>query len=374
MITRIGLLLPRSTDYPAMGYDMLDGLRCRLTPGSDPEYQFYTENIGFGENNELSYSKAEKLFLQDKVDILIAYCNSANAEALYQLAGAFQKPLLILDAGMQLPQEKASPWCYHITLQGLHGCRIAGNMSGTGNRNVLMATSFYDGGYRGPWSYDRGLSEAGGAVCGNYVSGYRTAEFNIDQYISLLKNTEAASVAACFSSYLAELFFNALNEKNSEAIPVPFYCAPFMAEEQLLSKCNFPGGEFYTVVPWSSALENPQQTEFTNSIRQATNKAANIFHLLGWEAGIVTIALVECGIQSLKDFSYLSPRGKTTIHPETHYTYAPLYKGKIIGGQHGKCALQITETIPPDAGMHIKVMSDQPTSFMSGWKNNYLCI
>jgi branched-chain amino acid transport system substrate-binding protein len=357
-----------------MGYDMLDGLRCRLAPGNDPEYQFYTENIGFGENNELSYSKAEKLFLQDKVDILIAYCNSANAEALYQLAGAFQKPLLILDAGMQLPQEKASPWCYHISLQGLHGCRIAGNMSGTGNRNVLMATSFYDGGYRGPWSYDRGLSEAGGAICGNYVSGYKTAEFNIDQYISLLKNTEAASVAACFSSYLAELFFNALYEKNTEATPVPFYCAPFMAEEQLLSKCNFPGGEFYTVVPWSSALENPQQTEFTNSIRQATNKAANIFHLLGWEAGIVTMALAECGIPSLKDFSYLSPRGKTTIHPETHYTYAPLYKGKIIGGQHGKCALQITETIPPDAGMHIKVMSDQPTSFMSGWKNNYLCI
>ena len=100
MVTRIGLLLPRSTDYPAMGYDMLDGLQSRLAADRDREYQFCTENIGFGENNEFSYSKAEKLFLHDKIDLLIAYCNSANAEALYQLASAFQKPLLILDAGI----------------------------------------------------------------------------------------------------------------------------------------------------------------------------------------------------------------------------------------------------------------------------------
>ncbi len=374
MVTRIGLLLPRSTDYPAMGYNMLDGLRCRLAAAGDREYQFCIENIGYGENNELNYSKAEKLFLQDNIAILIAYCNSANAESLYHLAAAFQKPFLILDAGMQQPQEKASPYCYHISLQGLHGCRIAGNMCGAGNRNVLMATSFYDGGYRGPWSYDRGLSEAGGSICGNYVSSYLSAEFSIDQYLSLLKNTDAAAVAACFSSYLAELFFNALYEKNREATPVPFYCAPFMAEEQLLGKCNFPGGEFHTVVPWSSSLVNPQQSEFTNSIQQTTNTAANIFHLLGWEAGIVTMALAEYGIQSLENFSYLSPRGKTTIHSATHYTYSPLYKGKIIGDPNGKCALQITETLLPDADMHVKVMSDQPTSFMSGWKNNYLCI
>lgn len=374
MITRIGLLLPRSTDYPAMAYDMMDGLRCRLAIDSSREYQFCTENSGFGEDNALNYAKAEKLLLKDNADVLIAYSNSPNAESLYHIAAALKKPLLILDAGMQLPQAAASPYCYHISLQGLHGCRIAGNMSGRGNRNVLMATSFYDGGYRGPWSYDRGLSEAGGAICGNYVSGYLPAAFNIDPYINLLKNTEAGSVAACFSSYLAELFFKALLEKNSEATRLPFYCSPFMAEEQMLNKCDFPGGEFYTVVPWSSSLVNPQQEAFTNSILSAANKQANIFHLLGWEAGIVTMALLQHGIQSLDNFSWMGPRGKTTIHPATHYTYAPLYKGKIIGDNNGKCTLHITETIPPDADMHIKVMSDQPAAAISGWKNNYLCI
>lgn len=373
MVTRIGLLLPRSTDYPAMGYDMLNGLRSRLATDSGREYRFHTENIGFGENNALNYEKAEKLALTENADVLIAYCHSANAEALYHFAGALNKPLLILDAGMQLPQAPPSPYCYHITLQGLHACRIAGYMAGTNNRKVLIASSFYDGGYRGPWSYDRGLTEAGGSLCGNYVSGYKAAAFDIDPYIGLLRNTAADSVAACFSSYLAELFFKALNEEDGEATRLPFYCSPFMAEEQLLNTCDFPGGEFYTVVPWSSSLVNREQEEFTGGIRSAANKAANIFHLLGWEAGIVTMALLEHGIGSLKNFSYMSPRGQSTIHPATHYTYAPLYKGKIAGDGNGKCALHITETIPADAGMHLKVMNDRPASVVSGWNNNYFC-
>jgi branched-chain amino acid transport system substrate-binding protein len=236
----------------------------------------------------------------------------------------------------------------------------------------LMATSFYDGGYRGPWSYDRGLSEAGGSICGNYVSGYKEAEFTIDPYIGLLHQSGAASVAACFSSYLAELFFRALNEKDSKATPLPFYCSPFMAEEQVLSKCDFPGGEFHTVVPWASSLVNPQQKQLMQSIEK--NKAANVFHLLGWEAGLVVMQAIQNGIQSLKGYSYESPRGKVTIHPSTQYTYAPFYKGRIRADQNGKCVLDILETIMIDAEEHAVVVKDKPETEVSGWRNNYLCI
>ena len=373
MPARIGLLLPRSTDYPAMGFEILDGLRCRLKSGG-PECAFFTENTGFGEDQALTYSKAEKLLLQDNVDLLVVYSGSTNAESLYALAGAVQKPFIILDAGMQLPREKPSPWCFHISLQGSHACRIAGYMAGAGNRKVLMATSFYDGGYRGPYSYDRGLAEAGGSVCGNFISGYKTAEFNIDNYLLLLQRSEAAAVAACFSSYLAELFFKALHEKNSEATPLPFYCSPFMAEEQLLDKCDFPGGEYYTIVPWATSLQNKEQEQFIHTIREEKNRTPTIFHLLGWEAALVVIAAWQQGASALKGFVYNSPRGEVTIHPATHYSYAPMYKGKIRRADNGKCALEVSEQVRIDAAMHAAALNDRPDSVVSGWRNNYLCI
>lgn len=368
-----GLLLPRSTDYPSLGFDILDGLRYSLKRTGQDNVRFITENIGFGEDHDLNYAKAEKLVLEENVDVLIVYCNAGNAEPLYKLAGIAGKPFIFLDPGMQLPEIAAQPYCYHISLQGIHACRIAGFMAGEQNRRVLMATSFYDGGYRGPWGYTRGLAAAGGTVCGNYVSGYKEAEFNIDGYMQLLQNSGAQSVAACFSSYLANLFIKALKEKDPSATSLPFYCSPFMAEEILLSQCDFPGGTFHAIVPWGTTLQGEEQEVFNQTIRREKNKQANIFHLLGWEAGILSLQTREEGVSALNGFSYTSPRGTVTIHPVTQQTYAPLYKGVIVAGDQGKCALQILEMITVSAADHEAVLNDKPEQG-SGWKNNYLCI
>lgn len=369
----IGLLLPRSTDYPALGFDILDSLRYRAAISSQDEIRFIPENIGYGEDHSLNYAKAEKLLLQDNVDAIIAYCNVTNAEPLYGLAAAIGRPFIFVDPGMQLPEMTAQPYCYHISLQGVHACRIAGYMAGEKNRKVLMATSFYDGGYRGPWGYTRGLEEAGGSICGNYISGYKEAEFSIDAYLELLNHSGAQSVAACFSAYLADLFIKALSEKHPSAIALPFYCSPFMAEEQLLAKCNFPGGTFYAIVPWGSGLQSEEQQLFLNTIEKEKKKKANIFHLLGWEAAIVALQALREGAASLNGFSYASPRGTVTIHPQTQFTYAPFYKAAIIADEQGKCALQIGEAIPVTSIDHEVAHNDRP-DMVSGWRNNYLCI
>lgn len=373
MSIAVGLLLPRSTDYPALGFDILDGLRYNLAKAQREDIRFIAENIGYGEDHALNYARAEKLLLQDNVEAVIAYCNVANAEPLYGLAATAAKPFIFVDPGMQLPEASAHPYCYHISLQGIHACRIAGYMAGEKSRKVLMATSFYDGGYRGPWGYTRGLEEAGGSVCGNYVSGYKEAEFSIDNYMELLHNTGAQSVAACFSAYLADLFIKALKEKYPAAIALPFYCSPFMAEEQLLSGCDFPGGTFYAIVPWASGIQGEEQQLFTTIISREKKKKANIFHLLGWEAGTVLLQALEKGVDTLNGFSYNSPRGIVTIHPQTQFTYAPLYQGIIVADEQDKCALRIRETIPVSAADHEMVLRDKP-ELGSGWKNNYLCI
>jgi branched-chain amino acid transport system substrate-binding protein len=369
----IGLLLPRSTDYPSLGFDMMDGLRYQLANSGMNGIRFISENIGFGEDPDVNYAKAEKLVLQDNADVVIAYANAAIAESLYQLAEASGKPFIFLDPGMQFPLESPHPLCFHISLQGVHACRISGSLAGKDNKKVLMATSFYDGGYRGPWGCVRGLEEAGGTVCGNYISGYKEADFSIEPYMTMLQQSGAESVAACFSSYLADLFIKALKAQPG-SMQVPFYCSPFMAEEQILAKAEFPGGNFHAVVPWASALKNEQQQEMMDTIQQKKNKPANLFHLLGWEAGIVFQQYIKNGPASLRGLTYESPRGTVCIHPDTHYTYAPVYKGVISAGENNKCILNIEHTIPVSAEDHVRVMNDRPDMNVSGWRNNYLCI
>lgn len=376
MSATIGVLLPRSTDYPAMGFDILDGVRSYFKQIGKFDVRFITENIGFGEDSALNYAKAEKLILQDDAQLIIAYCNPKNAEPLYVLAAAVKRPFIFLDAGVQHPETMQHPFAFHISLQAMQASYMLGMKAGEGGRKVLMATSFLDGGYRIPWAAVKGLEEKQGAVCGNYVSAYRVSDFNIDQYLSLIESVGAEAVVASFSVYLSELFLNRLKTAGTKATSLPFYCSSFMAEEQQLEKCDFPGGTFETFVPWASSIENKSQQLFADSIVKEKNKQANLFHLLGWEAGIVSAFLLENKTNPedvLKGWSFQSPRGIQTFHPDTHYTYGPLYHGYIVEGKNGKCTLNIQEEIPSDPALHVSIMSSRLEA-SSDWKNNYLCI
>jgi branched-chain amino acid transport system substrate-binding protein len=357
-----------------MGFDILDGMKGSMAASHSGQVQPVTDNIGFGENHQATYAKAEKMLLQDNVQCIICYSNSVNAEALYKLAESSGCPFIFLDAGMQLPNIAPSPLCYHLSLQGVHACRIAGNDAGKNGKKILMATSFYDGGYKGPWGYHSSIEMAGGSICGNYVSTYKEAEFSISSYISLLQSSRADGVAACFSSYLAELFINSLSAAGKDATALPFYCSPFMAEEQMLSKCTFPGGNFHVYVPWTISLSNMQQQAFTGYIKKEKNKQANIFHLLGWEAGIVVSNIIDNGSPAVKGWSYESPRGRVTIHAGTHHTYAPLYYGNIVAADNNTCCFRLEQEVPVSACEHLQFLTDNGQAVSSGWKNNYLCI
>ena len=375
MSQTIGLLLSSSADYPSLGIDINQGLRSYLQSQQKTDINVIVENTGFGEQAAINYSKAEMMLLQHDVDVLIAYFHSSNAEQLYSLAESSGKPFIFIDPGMQLPGNSPGSHAYHISLQGVHACRLSGQMAGDHQRKVLMASSFYDAGYSGPWGFSRGLQSAGGEVCGNYIGRFKINEPGITPFLNLMNDSGAASVAACFSAQQSQLFLKALvDSAYTQHYQAPIYCSPFMAEQQWLGKCPFPGGILEAIVPWFTDLSNDVNKSFADSIRQKANKSPGMFHLLGWEAGIVAMQYFNEGFTSLNGLCYESPRGTVTMDATTHYTYAPLYKGQIIAGEQGNCVLKIEETIAVSAAEHRLALSDKPEGVLSGWRNNYLCI
>jgi branched-chain amino acid transport system substrate-binding protein len=373
MPAKIGLLLPRSTEFPAMSFDLLDGFRlnCKRM-GLD--IQVFTENIGFGEDAEATHARAEQLVMQHDVDMICAYATSLNAEALYPFAETTNKPILFFDPGVELFEMPPHRLCRHITLQGLMACDHLGKRAAEGNRKVIIASSFLDGGYRSSWTISEAIAREGGSVAGHFVSLYKDAEFTIAPLIQLMQNSGAQAVTAAFSSYLDMLFMNALNAAGEPALQLPFYCMPFMADEQVLNELKFPGGTFHTIVPWARSLDNAVNNEFIHTVKKEKNKSANIFHLLGWEAAQCAAQITAQGIDKLNDWSYESPRGTVQFHPDTHTAFAPLYNGQITGDASGKCQLAISSSFNVTADEHKRLHFAKPLETYSRWKNNYLCI
>lgn len=383
MALRIGILLPRSTDYPAMGFDILDGLRSCLKQEGITEVSVIPENIGFGEDRQANYAKAEKLFMQDDVDLLVAYLSVTNAEALYSLIKTVGKPLLVLDPGMNHPTVAPESNVFFISLQGMHASYLAGKKAAEGGAEVIMATSFYDGGYRGPWAYNMGIEAAGGRVVHNYVGHYKESEFTVKPMLDAMAEKKTERIAACFSTYLSTLFVNGLHEQNDSLPPATYYCSSFMAEEQLLGSYKLPGGNFYVFIPWSSGVNNESNNLFKETILKEKKKTANLFHLFGWEAGMIATYLIRQAensgtsitdaARSLGSYQYNSPRGKVYMHPETRTTYAPLHYAEIRTGEENKCRLEIIEQVEIASEEHKEIMNKKPEGMTSGWFNNYFC-
>lgn len=363
-----------------MGFDLLDGLRCRLVRDGVEGVKTIPENIGFGEDKKSIYAKTEKLLLQDEVDCVVAYLSPANAAAIYTLMETAGKPLIVLDPGMNYHTEPPGSKALHISLQGLHANYLSGKKAASDGRDVILATSFYDGGYGGPNACARGTEEGGGAIVHNYVSHYKESEFSVQPFMDAVREKKDSRISACFSSYLAALFMNRLS---GEELPegLEFYCSSFMAEEQTMTTYSLPDARFYTYIPWASVLESEQNTRFRQVIHEQKGKDANIFHLLGWEAGIVCSYLFAADTtpaqamdKVLAGWSYESPRGSINIHPVTQTAYGPLYFGEIRKAEAtGKAGLTIYEKTDIAAEEHHKVLQDQPVGITSGWFNNYLC-
>lgn len=372
MSKRIGVLLPRSVEYPSISFDLLDGLRLYLKGKGD--YQFFTENTGFGEDADLTNASAEKLVLQHDVDLIIAYSTSLNAETLYSFAETANKPILFLDAGMEIFEAPPHRLCRHLTLQGLMACQVLGEQAGEQAQKIISAASFFDGGYRSSWVFHNAIVKKGGAFVGHFVSQFKEDEFTITPLLDLIRENDAEAVTAAFSSYFDGLFMNALKQTDVSLRNIPFYCAPFMADEQLLSAIPFPAGNFLTAVPWALTIDTEANRIFKDTLQTEKNKTANIFHLLGWEAGIVAAQILTNGIAAADDWSFESPRGNVRFHPQTHNAYAPLYLGKITDSGDGKCKLVIEGIHEVTAEQHKELYFARPEGSYSRWKNNYFCI
>ncbi len=291
-ITTIGILLPRSTDFPGMGFELLDGLKLYFQKQGIDNVRFVPENIGFGEDRKEIYAKAEKCLLQDDAQIVVGYLSTENATTLYPLFESAGKQLIVLDAGMNFPKETTSSNALFISLQGIHSCWLSGKMAGKNAKDVIFATSFFDGGYRGPWAFDRGISEQKGKIVTNFIGHYKESEFTIKPFIEALNKHKDARIAACFSTYLSTLFFQKLSDEDHSIEEREYCCSSYIVEEQTMDTYVLPKGKFFAYTPWFSALESELNKEFVAEILLKKNKKANIFHLLGWEAAIIIVQLM----------------------------------------------------------------------------------
>jgi branched-chain amino acid transport system substrate-binding protein len=382
---RTGILLPRSTLFPSLGLDLLNGMKENLKKQNVSDHvKLAIDNIGFGINEPEIYSKAEKMLLQEETDIVIVCADTNITEMLQPLFTASNKILLAVNFGANFPDnwQPASTtithslnFCLHARLTGM----LAANET---NHKAANVVSYFDGGYRQCYSMLKCHQENGGEPLFNYVTAHKAAEFTLTPLAEFLEQHSDVNTLLClFAGDMAEKFYQEVSPLQKK-FNLNLYVSPMMLDESLKDTL---GNEFSIenvkgFIPWHSSLNNTANDIFKETISSAGH-VANYFSLLGWETGSILneiIRLNNAGItnataivKSLTETSFDSPRGWMKIDAATQYSYGPSY---LACCKNNMEVIVKNEAENMEAEWSAFTNEKLPPGESSSWRNTYLCI
>jgi branched-chain amino acid transport system substrate-binding protein len=382
----VGILMPRSTLIPALGLDILNGIKQHLKRHQlFDDIKFTTDNIGFGVSEQEIYTKAEALILMYDVDIVIAIADVRMTEMLHPLFAASNKILMVLNFGANFPDSWQAPSttiCHSLNFSFLSW--LTGKLAADKeNKNAANVLSYYDAGYRQGYSMMMGHQNNAGVPTYNHVTHLKLEEFTLKPLEQFLQqNTNTKTLLCLFAAEQAEKFYTEIISLQ-QALQLDLLVSPMMLDETLKevlpADLNIKSTQGY--IPWHSSLVNEENTLFKETIIKATNKAANYFSLLGWEAGSIIVEIFAkkaAGIVAASDMItfltevvFKSPRGLFKIDAASHQCYGSAY----LASCKNHLDIHIESPLENIDNAWAKFKTEMHLEGENaGWKNTYLCI
>jgi len=363
---KAGILYPASKQYPAGGVQFCEGIK-KATRSTGIALSW--ESVDHGGSEDVVVKAAEKLFIINEVEVLVAFLDYRVLEKLSALAGGLSKQVLVVNPGANYPlnwQNPAGENLSFLTLQQAFSCYLSGSRAAQVPPTALMGM-LYDAGYLQTYAFDRGINEHGGEITAQYYSkdfGLRPLNdaVAIGQFLQAHQPLSVGLTADAQSGYF---FCKAMADAGySHAV----YGSPMLAEWKAE-----PG----EVTAWPFTLEvctafSAQIPAHAEWCRQK-GVAETPFGVLGYEAGLWLEAVWQSG-QSMAGNNWGNLTGclqECTLLWDAairHYR-RPQYRLRLD-------ANTTAWTLQPEAdieGGWLRFTGELINTPVSGWTNTYLC-
>nr|WP_295864045.1 ABC transporter substrate-binding protein [uncultured Chitinophaga sp.] len=377
---KIGTLLPRSTFHLLLQHDFQAGMAAYLQHRQTGA-TLLSSNIKFGTDAGLVQQEAERLLLEENADILVVYADQETLKQTADLARMLNKLVIAVHSGAKyLHSWEPHPAMLSHTLNSTVHCRLTGMHAAMQASHAAVCTSFYDGGYSHCHALSDAYTKSGGQVTYNYISQYKTADFNTGPLEAFLgEHPETRALLSLFNGDLAHCFLQHLQRSGINGLQL--FAGPMLLDETLPAIHGPLGLPFrlrgYT--PWVSILDNTANELFKTQFRQHCGREASIAALHGWNTGVILEQILGTAgehhfragdiLDMLKAVQLESPRGTLHMDAATHHILGPSWLVEM--NEDFKPA--ILGEIGNTASILQDIVQMKPEGPSSGWVNTYLC-
>ncbi len=336
---RVGVLLPRSARRPLLSAQLLDGMRLffeqsHTLAGGRPVALVAEQYDG----PYHSLSQAHELVAGGQVDIITGLISRNEVAGLDGLLRERHTPLIVSDVGANvIHQPHQSEYVLRSSLNYWQANLALGAWAAQhAGKRAMIATSFYEGGYDSLYAFRYGFEQGGGVVLDTLVSHRPSGPTDLPALMASIRQLRPDLVYAAYSDQEAIDFVRAYAAAGL-APQVPLFGAGFVTDEHILPLLGDAAVGIKTALPWSYALDLPQNHAFTAAFEVYAGRPADAFAVLGYDtARLIADALGTgdprdiAGLrQSFGALTFAGPRGQLQIDGATGDVASPLYLREV---------------------------------------------
>lgn len=377
----IGVLLPRSNLYPALGANFLAGLRLALAGDDRPAgraIDLVVEDYGFGQI--MAEEQCKKLLHWHGVALITGLISVNLAAILQPILEPQQKLFLAANIGENIPRgDEYHQLFFHHTL-GLWQANWAFGRWAAANlgQAAIVSQSHYDGGYDLPYAFRQGFEQAGGSFQRIFISHIPPDRGNFAPLLAEIAERRPAFVFGSYCGPTAVQFVRAYHAAGLAA-HTPLLGSAMLADASLLDELGEAAVGIRTARAWPDQLSGP----FAAAYAAQQQGPPDGFALLGYESGLILAQAIRAAGDAADRPAALhaamsaaaveGPRGRLSFDPQSQSTQpAAIFLREVRRLGDALTHQPIAELAPPEL--------DHPdfaairSGLRSGWLNTYLAI
>ena len=340
---KVGLMLPYTGTYAALGTAIENGFRLYLTEQGGKIAGKEVEFVKVDDESDPSKAtdNVNKLVKRDNVDVLVGSVHSGVAMAMAKVAKETGTLLIVPNAGADAV---TGPMCalniYRSSFTNWQpGYAMGEVMAKKGIKKVATITWKYAAGDEAVRGFKEGFEKGGGTVVKELNLPFPTVEFQ-----ALLTDIAATKPDAVFSFFAGGGAVKFVKDYAAAGLKksIPLYGSGFLTDGTLDAQGADAEGLF-TALHYADSLENAKDKSFRLAYAKAYKLQPDVYAVQGYDAAQILatgLKATQGDVSKKAEFAaaveqarFDSPRGAFTLS-KAHNPVQDIYLRQVVGKEN----------------------------------------
>jgi len=356
---KIGLLLPYTGTYAALGEAITNGMKMAIEQGGGQLGGRAVEYVSV--DSEANPGKAvpnmQKLISGSQVDVVVGPVHSGVGMGAAKVARETGVPLIIPNAGFNAATGPlCAPNIFRTSFTSWQTAYPMGQIAADkGYKNIVTVAWRYGFGTESVEGFKEGFEKAGGTVSKEIYVPFPSVEFQ-----SQLTDIAALKPDAVFVFFAGGGAAKFVKDYAAAGLQgkIPLLGSGFLTEGTLAAQGQAAEGVL-TTLHYADSLDTPQNSTFREDYRQKFSKEADIYAVQGYDTGLLLAQSLEkvagntedraAWTAAMAEAKIDSPRGEWTFS-KAHNPVQNIYLREVREGANVVVSTAATGLADPARG------------------------